>query len=73
VHQRPLERVGSGKQHVKMWVTDGSASREAIWWQAGEASLPVGSFDLAFVPQVERFNGQSTLQLKVLDWRTVQS
>ena len=69
VHQRPLQRVGSGKQHVKMWVTDGKALREALWWRAGEESLPVGSFDLAFVPQLEHFNGRQTIQLKVLDWR----
>jgi single-stranded-DNA-specific exonuclease len=69
VHQRPLQRVGAAKQHVKMWVTDGQVSREAVWWQAGEESLPVGSFDLAFVPQIEQFNGQSAVQLKVLDWQ----
>lgn len=69
VHQRPLQRVGAAKQHVKMWVTDGQTSREAVWWRAGEESLPVGSFDLAFVPQIEQFNGQSAVQLKVLDWQ----
>jgi single-stranded-DNA-specific exonuclease len=26
VHQRPLQRLGAGKQHVKMWVTDGASS-----------------------------------------------
>lgn len=78
-HQRPLQRVGASKQHVKMWVTDGQVSREAVWWRAGEESLPVGSFDLAFAPQIEQFNGQSAVQLKVLDWQpaaqsgTVQS
>jgi single-stranded-DNA-specific exonuclease len=69
VHERPLQRVGSDKQHVKMWVTDGKACREALWWRAGQESLPVGSFDLAFIPQVEQFNGQRTIQLKVLDWQ----
>jgi len=53
-----------------MWVSDGKASREAIWWRAGEESLPVGSFDLAFAPQIESYNGQQSLQLKVLDWRS---
>jgi hypothetical protein len=72
VHQRPLQRVGSGKQHVKMWLTDGKAAREALWWRAGEESLPVGTFDLAFVPQMESFNGQQTVQLKVLDWQAAQ-
>jgi hypothetical protein len=29
----------------------------------------VGAFDLAFAPQVNDFNGRTTVQLKVLDWR----
>jgi single-stranded-DNA-specific exonuclease len=68
-HQRPLQRIGSGKQHVKLWVTDGNVTCEALWWNAGEKSLPVGRFDLAFVPQVNEFNSRRGVQLKVLDWR----
>ena len=68
-HQRPLLRMGAEKQHVKLWVTDGKASHEAVWWNAGNGSLPVGKFDLAFAPQINEFNGKRTVQLKVLDWR----
>jgi single-stranded-DNA-specific exonuclease len=68
-HQRPLRRIGTDKQHVKMWLTDGATTHEAVWWRAGEESLPVGKFDLAFAPKREEFNGRSTVQLKVLDWR----
>jgi single-stranded-DNA-specific exonuclease len=68
-HQRPLQRIGAEKRHVKMWVTDGMATHEAVWWKGGEASLPVGRFDLAFAPQINQFNGNRTVQLKVLDWR----
>jgi single-stranded-DNA-specific exonuclease len=68
-HQRPLQRLGSDKQHVKMWVADGTTTHEAVWWGAGEGSLPVGQFDLAFAPQVNEFNGRRAVQLKVLDWR----
>jgi single-stranded-DNA-specific exonuclease len=80
-HARPLQRMGANRQHVKMWVTDGTPSPdggygaasavilEAVWWNGGEASLPVGKFDLAFVPQINEFNGRRTVQLKVLDWR----
>jgi single-stranded-DNA-specific exonuclease len=68
-HQRPLQRMGAQKQHVKMWVTDGMTTHEAVWWNGGEASLPVGKFDLAFAPQINQFNGNRTVQLKVLDWR----
>ncbi len=69
-HQRPLQRMGAEKQHVKMWVTDGAVTHEAVWWKGGDKSLPVGKFDLAFAPQINEFNGRRTVQLKVLDWRT---
>jgi single-stranded-DNA-specific exonuclease len=69
VHQRPLQRMGTDKQHVKMWLTDGTTRHEAVWWNAGQESLPVGKFDLAFVPQVNDYNGRRTIQLKTLDWR----
>src|SRR6185437_14023967 len=57
-HQRPLQRIGADKKHVKMWVTDGAATHEAVWWGAGNGSLPVGKFDLAFAPQINQFNGK---------------
>ncbi len=68
-HQRPLRRVGAERQHVKMWVTDGSVSHEAIWWNAGNGHLPVGRFDLAFVPRINEYKERRSVQLKVLDWR----
>jgi single-stranded-DNA-specific exonuclease len=68
-HQRPLQRIGAEKRHVKMWVTDGLATHEAVWWNGGGTSLPVGKFDLAFAPQINQFNGRRAVQLKVLDWR----
>ncbi len=71
-HQRPLQRIGPEKQHVKMWVTDGGATHEAVWWRAGNESLPVGAFDLAFAPQAHHYNGRRLTQLKVLDWRAAQ-
>lgn len=72
-HQRPLERLGANKQHVKMWLTDGGTTREALWWGAGQESLPVGKFDLAFAPKAELYNGRRSVQLKVLDWQVPQS
>ncbi len=68
-HQRPLQRLGAEKRHVKMWVTDAATTLEALWWNAGEKSLPVGKFDLAFAPQINLFNGSRSVQLKVLDWQ----
>ena len=69
-HKKPLQRIGAKKQHVKMSVTDGTVTHEAVWWNAGEGSLPVGKFDLAFAPSLNEFNGRTTVQLKVLDWRS---
>ena len=69
-HQRPLQRIGADKQHVKMWVTDGASTHEAVWWGAGNGSLPIAKFDLAFAPQINEYNGKRAVQLKVLDWRT---
>ncbi len=68
-HARPLQRMGAEKQHVKLWLTDGAATHEAVWWNGGEKSLPVGRFDVAFAPQVNEFNGRRTVQLKILDWQ----
>ena len=68
-HHRPLQRMGQEKQHVKMWVTDGGASLECVWWGAGQGELPTGRFDLAFAPKINEFRGRSVVQLTVLDWR----
>ena len=68
-HHRPLQRIGTDKRHVKLWVTQsGSPPIEAIWWGAGNAELPVGTFDLAFAPKINEYNGNTTVQLNVLDW-----
>jgi len=68
-HARALRRMGKEQQHVKMWVTDGGGTCEAVWWRVGDQALPVGEFDLAFAPQINPYNGRHTVQLKVLDWR----
>jgi len=68
-HQRPPQRMGKEQQHAKCWVTDGDASLEAIFWNAGESALPADTFDLAFEPQINVFNGRRSVQLKILDWR----
>ena len=69
---RPLQRMGAEKQHVKLWLTDGRTTHEAVWWGAGkETSLPVGRFDAAFAPQINEYNGRRGVQLKLLDWRAV--
>ncbi|MDQ6633118.1 MAG: DHHA1 domain-containing protein [Verrucomicrobiota bacterium] len=70
-HQRSPQRMGQENQHAKFWVTDGKKMLEAVWWNCGGAALPKVSFDLAFTPQINLFNENRSVQLKVLDWRPV--
>ncbi|MGO8674578.1 MAG: single-stranded-DNA-specific exonuclease RecJ [Limisphaerales bacterium] len=63
------QRMGAEKQHLKLWVTDGMTTHEAVWWGAGDEALPDPHFDLAFSPQINQYKGRRQLQLKVLDWR----
>jgi single-stranded-DNA-specific exonuclease len=71
-HARPLLRMGPDKKHARLWITDGRKTLEAVLWNVGDGPLPVGRFDLAFTPQINEFNGSTTVQLKVLDWRAVE-
>jgi hypothetical protein len=64
--------MGKNRQHAKMWVTDGTAVREAVWWNAPEV-LPDGLLELACVPQVNEYNGARNVQLKVLAVRAAGS
>jgi single-stranded-DNA-specific exonuclease len=68
-HERALQRMGADKQHAKMWITDGDRTCEAVLWNVKDGALPVGKFDLAFVPELNRYNGNVSVQLKVLDWQ----
>ena len=68
-HERALQRMGADKQHAKMWITDGDRTCEAVLWNVKDGALPVGKFDLAFAPELNRYNGHTSVQLKVLDWR----
>ena len=69
-HYRPLLRIGAERQHIKMWVTDGSAIFEAILWNGGDDPLPTGKFDLVFTPQINEYNQKRSIVLNVIDWRS---
>jgi single-stranded-DNA-specific exonuclease len=68
-HRMPPRRMGRENQHVKLFLTDGSQTVEAVWWNAGAAALPEDRFDIAFTPQINDYNGRRSVQLKLLDWR----
>ncbi len=67
VSARSMLRMGKEKQHLKFHVTDGQTTHEAVWWNARQGTIPSGSFDLAFAPAQNEFQGRRTVQLKVLD------
>ncbi len=71
-HQRPPQRLGKEKQHLKFWVTDGVDTHEAVWWSCPDKPRVDAPFDLVFVPQINEFNGRRSVQLKVLDCRAVR-
>lgn len=68
-HRHPPQRIGKSGQHLKLWVTDGDQTHEAIWWGAAHSGAPPESFDLAFEPRLDNFNGCRRVQLRLLDWR----
>ena len=70
--QRPAQRMGREQQHAKLFVTDGTSTAEAVWWNAPKDGLPTGRFQLACTPQINEYNGRRTVQLKVLDWRACE-
>ncbi len=68
-HQRPPQRQGKEKQHLKLWVTDGTAAIEAVSWNGAGRPGVEPPFDLVFAPQINEFNGRRSVQLKVLDYK----
>jgi single-stranded-DNA-specific exonuclease len=67
--QRPPMPLGKERKHLKLWVTDGRETRETLWWNARDARVPDGVFDLAFVPEINEFNGRRAVNLRLLDWQ----
>jgi single-stranded-DNA-specific exonuclease len=67
--QKPPRRMGKEEQHAKLWVTDGRHEAEAVWWNCDDAPMPSEVFDLAVAPHLNHYNGRTSIQLRVLDWR----
>ncbi len=66
-------RMGGEAQHARFRVSDGTATAEAVWWNCGNRLMPSGRFDLAVTPQVNVYQGRTSVQLKVLDWQPADS
>ena len=61
--------MGSNKNHLKLVVQDSQNNTyDCIWWSKGDISLVSGDvLDIAFCPQVNTFNGSTTIQLILQD------
>jgi single-stranded-DNA-specific exonuclease len=64
-----IRRFGTLKQHAKFFVSDGAATQRVIWWNMPENLELPERFDLAYVPEIEEYNGTFGIQLRVLDLR----
>jgi len=61
--------MGREQQHARLSVTDGRNVCDVVCWNCEKEALPAGNFDLAFVPQINEYDGRRSVQLKLLDWR----
>lgn len=61
--------MGQNKDHLKLVVEDSLHNTyDCIWWSRGDISLVTGDkLDVAFYPQLNSFNGSTTIQLIIQD------
>ena len=60
--------LGSDNSHLRLVVSKGGYEFTSLWWSVGDVGLSNGdSLDLAFHPQINEFNGNTTVQLIVDD------
>lgn len=61
--------IGSNKNHLKLVVEDSQHNTfDCIWWSKGDISLNRGdTLDIAFCPQTNTYNGNTTIQLIIQD------
>ena len=60
--------MGSNQVHLRLTVEKNGAIFNAIWWSYGDIALKDGdTLDIAFSPQLNTFNGNTTIQLIIKD------
>jgi single-stranded-DNA-specific exonuclease len=65
--------VGRLGEHLKLTVEDEEGvTQSVLWWQAEEAALPQGPFDLAYVVRASDYRGQRDVQLEWIDARPIE-
>ena len=65
-------QMGKEKNHLRMFVNDGTVKRCAIDWGAGDKLItfrrPNMSLNIAFSPQINEWQGTRSVQLILEDW-----
>jgi len=66
---RQKKLMGANRNHLKMVVEDSQNNTyDCIWWSKGDISLTTGDrLGIAFCPQLNTYNGSTTIQLIVQD------
>lgn len=60
--------MGSNNEHLRLTVEKGGQNYTAIRWSLGDIELNAGdTLDIAFSPQLNTFNGNTTIQLIIKD------
>jgi single-stranded-DNA-specific exonuclease len=60
--------MGQKGEHLKWFINADGARFEAVWWRPGERAAGFGAgkvVDLCFVPEINQWNGNTTLQLNI--------
>ena len=65
-------QMGKEKNHLRMFVKDGTVKRRAIKWGAGDKLItfrrPNMSLNIAYSPQINEWQGTRSVQLILDDW-----
>lgn len=67
--EKPVQRMGREKSHARFTVRQGRATAEVVWWNVDGAEPARGPIDLAFIPGINVFNGRTSVQLRLVEWR----
>ncbi len=60
--------MGSTKEHLKLTVETKNGTMDCVWWSRGDIPLIAGDrLDIAFAPQLNTFNGVTSVQLILKD------
>lgn len=60
--------MGSTKDHLKLTVETNNGTIDCVWWSRGDIPLISGDrLDIAFAPQLNTFNGVTSVQLILKD------